>query len=305
MTRPGVTPRTASSSVRRRRACGRSRRRRGRAGRRRPAPSARGRRAATPTPSTAASAGTPASTRTARAARALLTLNAPGSRTRAGTSTPGPTSRKRAAVGAQVDVLGPPVRVPPERDGGHQAAVQQPAAGGVVGVDHPAARPLGREQRRLGGLVLLERGVEVQVVLGEVGEGGDVEDQPVDPAQRQRVAADLHRHRGDPPLAHDREQAVQVGSLRRGAHARQHLPRHPGLDRAEQPGGAPRRPQAGLEQERRRRLAVGAGDAEQQQVVAGPAVHARRHLAEHGPRVGGDEDRHADGRAARPPPRRR
>ena len=54
------------------------------------------------------------------------------------------------------------------------------------------------------------------MVAPEVGEDGDVEDDPVDPAHHQGVARHLHRAGRHAALAHHREQAVQVGGLRRG-----------------------------------------------------------------------------------------
>ena len=64
--------------------------------------------------------------------------------------------------------------------------------------------------------VVLDVGVEVEVVAAEVEEDRDVEDDAVDPAHHQRVAGDLHRAGRDLALAHHREEPVQVGRLRRG-----------------------------------------------------------------------------------------
>ena len=52
----------------------------------------------------------------------------------------------------------------------------------VVDVDQAARAALGGEQGGLGREVVLEVGVEVEVVAAEVGEDGDVEDDAVDPA---------------------------------------------------------------------------------------------------------------------------
>ena len=158
--------------------------------------------------------------------------------------------------------------------------------------------------------------MEVQVVLGEVGEHGRRRSTtPVDPAEGQRVAADLHGDRVDAALAHDRQQRLQVGRLRRGAHARQHLAADPGHDRAEQAGAATGGPQPGLQQERGRGLAVGAGHAEHRHRLgrggrapaprprpstargssatstgtpSGPARVGARRVGEHGDRPGRD-----------------
>ena len=45
---------------------------------------------------------------------------------------------------------------------------------GVVGIHHAGASVLGREQRRLGFEVSLHREVEIEVVLTQIGEHGDV-----------------------------------------------------------------------------------------------------------------------------------
>ena len=86
----------------------------------------------------------------------------------------------------------------------------------VVDVDQAEPGPLGGEQRRLGAVVVLDVGVEVEVVAAEVEEDRDVEDDAVDAAHHQRVAGDLHRAGLDAALAHHREQRVQVGRLRGG-----------------------------------------------------------------------------------------
>jgi hypothetical protein len=79
--------------------------------------------------------------------------------------------------------------------------------------------------------------------------------------------------------------------LRRRAHARQDVVADPGEHGAEQGGRAARGAQPGLQQERRGGLAVGAGDAEQQQAGGGVVVHPARDLAQHAARVVGDEHR--------------
>ena len=135
--------------------------------------------------------------------------------------------------------------------------------------------------------------MEVEVVLAQVGETGDVVTDPVDPVQREGVARDLHRAGLDVLLAHHGQQRLQVGRLRRGADARHPAVGDPGLDRADEPGGAARRAQGRLEQVAGGGLAVGAGDAEHQQVVGGPAVDLRRHLTQHRARVRDDEQRDA------------
>ena len=109
---------------------------------------------------------------------------------------------------------------------------QQPAVL-VVDVDQPEPGALGGEERRLGGEVVVDVAVEVEVVAAEVEEDRDVEDDPVDPAHHERVARDLHRADLHAALAHHREQAVQVGRLRRRERGLHVLAGDPGADGAD------------------------------------------------------------------------
>ena len=213
---------------------------------------------------------------------------------------PAPSAAARAlgpVVGGGRRVVAGRGRDRDDRHPGGAGVTGQPAAPGVVDADHGPLAPLRDEQRGLGGVVVLEVGVEVEVVLAQVGETRDVVTDPVDPVQREGVARDLHRAGVDVLLAHHGQQRLQVGGLRRGAHAGHPPVGDPGLDGADEAGGAAGRAQGRLEQVAGGGLAVGAGDAEHHQVVGGPAVDLGRHLAEHRARVGDDEQRDA-GRAA-------
>jgi hypothetical protein len=180
-----------------------------------------------------------------------------------------------------------------DRDGrlGHQ-----PAAVLVVDVDQPETRPLGGEQRRLGREVVLHVVVEVEVVPAEVEEYGDVEDHAVDAAHHQGVAGDLHRARHHVPLAHHREQAVQVRRLGRGQCRLHVLARDPRAHRADHRGAHPGALQPALEQAGGRGLALGAGHADHPHRGGGVAVQPGGQAAEHGPGVVHDQDRHSGGR---------
>ncbi len=210
----------------------------------------------------------------------------------------------RAVVGRGRRVVAGGGRDGDDRHPGGARVTGQAATPGVVDADHGALAPLRDEQRRLGGVVVLEVGVEVEVVLAEVRETRDVVTDPVDPVQREGVARDLHGARLDVLLAHHGQQRLQVGRLRRGAHARHPPVGDPGLDGAHQAGGAAGRAQGRLEQVAGGGLAVRAGDAEHHQVVGGPAVHLGRHLAEHTARVGDDEHRDPGGPAEQVEPGR-
>ena len=188
--------------------------------------------------------------------------------------------------------VGPRPEVRADGDDRHRALAGQPDAPLVVDAHHAAPGVRRREQQRLGGVVVLHRLVEVQVVLREVGEEGHVEDGAVDPVLGERVARDLHDDVGGARLPHHGEQRVQVGGLGRRADRLDPGVPDPGLHGSQQPGRLAERAEAGLDEVGGRGLAVGAGDPDEGEVAGGPAVDERGHVAEHGPRVRHDEDRH-------------
>ena len=174
------------------------------------------------------------------------------------------------------------------------------------------------EQRGLGPEVVLQVGVEVQVILRQVGEHRHVEAGAPDPAQGQRVAGHLHRGGGHPALGHDREQGLQVGRLRGGQRAGQPVPADPGLHPADQAGLVAGGAQPGLQQVGRGGLAAGPGHADEPQPARRVPVHPAGDLAQLAARIGEHEDRYPGwprrgpgrpGRSAPPrrprPPRRR
>jgi len=204
---------------------------------------------------------------------------------------------ERAAVRPAAHVGGPPVGVRVaaggERDNGDARAVGEAPAVGVVDVHHPDPRVAGREQQGLRGVVLLQVAVEVQVVLGQVGEDGHLVEGARHPAQREGVAGHLHRGRGDAAVDHRREEGLEVGRLRGGELARRGLPRDPRLHPADQAGQVPGAAQRGFQQVAGGGLAAGPGHADQQQPGRGVTVDPGCHLAEPGPGVGNDKDGHA------------
>ncbi len=110
---------------------------------------------------------------------------------------------------------------------------------------------LRREQRRLGFEVVLHREVEIEVVLTQVGEHGDVVAVAVNAMLDEGMRGDLHRHRHPAGLAGRRQLPLQVGSLRRRASAR---------ERADDRSAQARSLEDTGEQVRGRRLAGGPGD---------------------------------------------
>ena len=101
----------------------------------------------------------------------------------------------------------------PDGHGRHLAAGDDLGAGRRVEADDGAARPVGAEQRQLRLEVLAHVGVVVEVVVGEVGEAGDVEDEPVDAAPAERLRAHLDGDGLDAALAHEREEGVHLVRL--------------------------------------------------------------------------------------------
>ena len=141
------------------------------------------------------------------------------------------------------------------------------------------------------------------MVAAEVGEARRREPHAADPAQHQRVAGDLHDDGARAGLGHGGEQRVQAGAsgvvralgiavtLRRAPIRVCTVPIRP----VPRPAA-----QAGLDQVGRRRLAVGAGDADDR-VRRWLAVDAVGQGAEHGPRVVDDAHRQAGGGASARP----
>jgi hypothetical protein len=172
--------------------------------------------------------------------------------------------------------------------------VDQQAAVLVVDVDQRQARPVTREELALRGEVVVQVGVEVEVVAAQVEEDGDVEDHAVDPAEHECVAGDLHRAGVDLPLDHQREEPVQVGRLGRGQRRLDVDPVDPGAHRPDHGGRNSGGLQRELGQARGRGLALGAGHRDQPQVAGGVAVDVGRERAENGARVGHDEHRHVE-----------
>ena len=116
--------------------------------------------------------------------------------------------------------------------------------------------------------------MEVEVVLGQVGEDRGREVDRVGAAQLERVRGDLHRAGPVAAVEHLAERPLQVDRLRRGAlHLALDAADH-ALDGAQQPGLAAVGLQQRPDQERGRRLAVGAGDARPSR--ASPSDRRRR-----------------------------
>ena len=135
----------------------------------------------------------------------------------------------------------------------------------VVDADQALPGPLGREERGLGREVVVHVGVEVEVVLREVGEQGDVVDHPVDPVLGQGVARHLHDAAVEPRSAITASTACSSGASGVVRTLPTPLVADPGLHGADQPRVAAHRRQRGVHEVGGGRFAVGAGDADQAQ----------------------------------------
>ena len=138
----------------------------------------------------------------------------------------------------------------------------QAGAVGVVDVDHGDLRPPFGEQQAFRLEVLLHRAVEVEMVLGEVGEDRHREVDRIGPVELERVGGHLDRAGDVASVEHLPEGSLEVDRLGGGALDRALLATDHALDCPQQPGLASIRLQQRADQERRGGLAVGAGDAD-------------------------------------------
>ena len=129
----------------------------------------------------------------------------------------------------------------------------------------------------------------------------------VDPAQLERVRGDLHRaRRVARRRASPRNVALEVDRLGRRAHGRALAPAdRPTSTVAEQPARPPGRLEQRADEERRGRLAVGAGDPDDRQPRRRIAVEARRGERHRGADVLDHDLRHAEPERPRDDERRR
>ncbi len=168
--------------------------------------------------------------------------------------------------------------------------LQQLAAPGVVCVRHTSQRVIGREELGLGLEVLLHGAVVIEMVVAQIGEDRHVKVDRVDPRLHERVARDFHRDRvtKSVPLltvADARQHALDLGGLGRGPGAGQG---------AHDVGRTAGRAEEIAEQLGDRRLAVGAGDADHQEVARRKTVEGRGQLRHHRTHRAGSDPRLGD-----------
>ena len=131
----------------------------------------------------------------------------------------------------------------------------------------------GSEECRFGGEVLFHAAVQVQVVLGQVGETSHVEHHGVNPAEGQGMGRNLHGGAIQALLGHDGQQGMHIGGLRRGQLAGNGLAAGQDLNGANEPCCFSQRPQQGVQEIGGGGLAVGSRHGKQVQAgsVPGPA----------------------------------
>ena len=187
---------------------------------------------------------------------------------------------ERNVIRLETDVLRPQIRLCLLGVGELAAGGMghEPGGPGVVGIIDAGVAPA--EQLRLRVAVVFHGLVEIQVVLGQIGEHAHGVVDAVDPVQRQGMGGDLHNNVGAAGIPHAGKQALELEGLRRGALGGHHLAADHVLVGADEAHlGACRLLQNGLEQIGGGGLAVGAGDTHHGHGVGGVAIEVG---AQHG-----------------------
>ena len=168
---------------------------------------------------------------------------------------------------------------------------------GVIDCHHGGAGAFGREQPGFGLEVLVHGPVQVQVVLGQVREPGDVEHHGVHAVEGHGVRGNLHGGGIEPAFAHERQQRVHIRGFGGGEQARDRLAACQDLNRPDQPGPFAQRPQERIDEVSGGGLAVGACHAEEGRGAGtvGPAlVNACGQPADHAARLVSQQHRDGD-----------
>ena len=151
----------------------------------------------------------------------------------------------------------------------------------LVNVDRRVADHIRREEQLLGLKVLLHGAEEVEVILREVGVRRRLEGHRHQLAQVQRMRGNLHAHDLHARVRHDAQDSEHLDRVRRGQLAGQLGAAGDAAGRADDAAADARRLEDALEQEGRRRLALGAGDTDELHALLRVAVEGAGH-ARHG-----------------------
>ncbi len=204
-------------------------------------------------------------------------------------STAAQSTSPRPSLVVAFDGVGPQVGAV-----GRAAVVDQAAAVLVACVhDRGRARPpalVGQEQRALGGEVVVERRVKVEMVARQVREDDRREGDAGRALERESMRRRLHDARQVAAVDHLAEHALQLHRL--GGRELRIGRSTPAMRLTTVPSRAGRRPATVRivgQQVGGRRLAVGAGDRDDAQLARGVAVEARRHEGHGVPRVGHED----------------
>ncbi len=157
----------------------------------------------------------------------------------------------------------------PVRDHSGTRHLAEPLARRVIQVDdgRAALLPEHREELSLGGEIVFHRFVEVEVILGQVGEDGDVKGTLRHPMQHQGVGGDLYNGGVRPLTTHPPEERLQIRGLRGGPLCLAADPPAPVLDRPDNPGPVAAGLERRLDQIAHGRLAIGPRDPRETQLM--------------------------------------
>ena len=167
---------------------------------------------------------------------------------------------------------------------GHAAACQL-AAEQIIHIDDGMAQPLPVEQPFLGGAVGSHRTVIVQMVAGQIGEYGGAERHAIDTELVQPVAGHFHGDHMRALAAEIRQCALHRHRVRRGVGSVGQGAEKAVADRTDQCRLLPQQGEGLRQPGGDRGLAVGAGDTDHRQRLAGLAQQKGRHHAGAGTQV--------------------
>ncbi len=165
-------------------------------------------------------------------------------------------------------------------------AIDQLRAVAIVDVDHGRGVRLRLlsgepgEELRFRLEIILHRPVKIEMVLGQVGEDGDIPFEPARSVLRDGVRRHFHRGGLATRVHHLREEFLDIERLRRRADRRQNAIADFIANGPEQSAAQARFLANVFEQERRGGLAVGPGDRGQLEPAHGPFVKGRAEIGE-------------------------
>ena len=180
-------------------------------------------------------------------------------------------------------------------DGDRGSCCRHPHAPLIVDADDGPLGALRCEEDGLGREVLIHGTVQVQVVLGEVREAGNIEDDAVNAPVREGVGRNLHGRRVQSLFPHQGQQTMHLRRFRCGEGAGDGHAAGKDLDRSDEPGALAQGGQDRIDEVRGGGLAVGARHAVQggRTAVLRPAAENCSRQRTHQPAgLIGEVDRH-------------